>query len=404
MSRYLLLRILKVIPTLIIISLVGFFMSLHVPQDAAISLIAMRGGDLEDSSNLSYDSAYRELGMNKPDFYFSIAPGNYPPTLNIHSSETIRNKIKDLLRSGILYNNIIIEDDKVYVSEEVSDYDKSKNYFFLPKIFWHGMDNRYHDWLSSFFSGTFGTSLANGQPVKTVFAKAFLWTLTLGTFGIIFSFAIGILLGIFIAKNPEGRKERILGQLLYLMYAIPLFWIATMMVMYLTTDTYGEWLNIFPSVGVDIYPEKSTPRQIMANLKKFILPIFCGSLGTIAYLARMMRRSIMDELSQPYITTALSKGLTASAALKKHAFPNALLPMITIFVGAIPATLGGSVVIEVIFNIPGLGRLLYNSIGIGDWNVIFCILLVIGTITAIAYLIGDLLYAWTNPKIRFGDA
>jgi len=185
------------------------------------------------------------------------------------------------------------------------------------------------------------------------------------------------------------------------MFSIPLFWIATLLVIYFTTDTYALWMNIFPSVGIDIYPGESTFYQIIKNARNFILPVLCLSLPAITYIARLVRRSILDQLSQPYIMTAASKGLTEKQILRRHAFPNAMLPLVTIFVESIPSVLGGSVLMEVIFNLPGIGRLLYDSIGVGDWNVVFGITMIIALVTTLSYLLGDILYGFVNPKIRF---
>jgi len=230
---------------------------------------------------------------------------------------------------------------------------------------------------------------------------ALTWTVCIAIPAIVFTFLVGIFIGYFLAKNEGTKKEKIINQVLYFIYAIPVFWIATMAVMYFTTDDYGSWTNIFPSVGIDIYPDASTFQQVLLNAEKLILPILIGSFSSIAYIARILRRSIADEMKEAYITTAYSKGLDRSTVVRKHALPNALLPIITILAGAIPATLGGSVVLEVIFNIPGIGRLLYNSIGLADWDVVFCIVIMTGIVHILCFLLADLLYAYINPKIRY---
>ena len=231
--------------------------------------------------------------------------------------------------------------------------------------------------------------------------KALIWTSYIGLGSLLFSFITALLIGFWLAKQATTRRAELLNTILYIIYSIPVFWLATMMVIYFTTDDYGNWTNIFPSVGIEVQPGKSTLTQVLSNTPKFILPIFCGSLATIAFIARMLRKSILNEMQLPYIVTAYSKGLSQKEVLKKHALPNALFPLLTIFVGAIPLIIGGSVVVEVIFNIPGMGRLLYNSINVADWNVVFCILMLTGFITILSYLLGDILYAYFNPKIRF---
>ncbi len=396
LRSYIIIRILVIIPTLLVISLIIFFLSQQVPQDPAAVLTNMRVGEEQINQTTIYDEIYKELGMQHPKFYLSITPHHYPATLNNYSNKETRKKIRKLLRSGIPYSNIVVEGDKVS-----SNYSDSNLKILIPKLHWNGLTNQYHRWLSSFFSGHMGYSIIDNQPVSSRIGKAFLWTLTLGLLGILIAYPIAILIGAKLAYHPDSKGNNILNQLLYLLYSIPLFWIATMMVIYFTTDTYGSLMNIFPSVGVQIYPGKSTLFQIIGNAKNFILPVFCLCLPAITYIATFVKRGILNEMSQPYITLAATKGLTEKQILNKHAFPNALLPLITIFVESIGGILGGTVLIEVIFNIPGIGRLLYDSIGIADWNIVFSIILVIALVTTLSYLLGDILYAWVNPKIRF---
>jgi len=407
-NKYLYKRILLILPTLVIISIIGFLLSRNVPQDPATAVINMRGGENAIGDRNNYIKVYKHLGLDKPNFYFSIVPNTYPKTLNIVSSKKQRKLIKKILARGVPYSVISrllsLEDNDFDIQKKLTalleNPSKSSTTFFYPKLYWHGSDNQYHRWWSSLLSGSFGKSIVNGQEATTVVKKALTWTAFIALGALIFTFGIGIIVGLWLAQHSDSKASEVTSTILYLLYAIPLFWISTMMVIYFTTDDYGSWTNIFPSAGIEVLPGKSTFAQVLANAHKFILPIFCGSLATIAYIARMVRKSILNELSLPYIVTAYSKGLNSREVLLKHAFPNALLPLLTILVGAIPATLGGSVVLEVIFNIPGVGRLLYNSIGAADWNVVFCILMVTGLITIISYLIGDILYAYFNPKIR----
>ena len=113
-----------------------------------------------------------------------------------------------------------------------------------------------------------------------------------------------------------------------------------------------------------------------------------------------MESSLTEEVNKLYARTALSKGLSYKEMITKHGFKNALLPIITLLSSAIPGTIAGSVIIETIFNIPGLGRLIFESILVADWNVVFGVVFMVALITSISFLLSDLLYAKTNPKIR----
>lgn len=361
---------------MLIISMIAFFLSNLVPQDPVVTLLQSRGADLS-TQNINLDTAlynktYYELGKAKPDFYFSIVPQGYPRTLN-----NIPNKEERAAAKKAVTRNL-----------------------FLPKLYWHGTENRYHLWASSFLKGNFGNSLINGQLVSQVVFKALQWTLVISIIDISLSFFLGYYIGIFLAKNPKGKSQSVLSQVLYLLFSMPKFWLATLLVVYFTTSDYGSWTNVFPSIGIDMYPGKSTWHTIIQNLDKLILPVICLSLFSITTIARLLQQSIGNEMKEPYITTALSKGLTHKQAMKKHALPNALSPLITILAGAIPASLAGSVVIEVIFNIPGIGRLMYDSILSADWSVVYCVLMLASLVTVISFLIADILYAVLNPRIR----
>ena len=185
------------------------------------------------------------------------------------------------------------------------------------------------------------------------------------------------------------------------MYSIPRFWLATLMVVFFTTSDYGWYTNVFPSVGLDIVSSPSVWAQIAGNLENLILPVLCLSAFSVVYIARLTQRGIENEMKAPYTLTAYSKGLSTHQVIRRHALPNASLPLVTVLAGAIPTSLAGSVVIEVIFNIPGIGKLLYDSIHMADWPVVFSLVLLISLVTMVSYLIGDIIYAVLNPKIRY---
>lgn len=431
-----------------VVSLVAFFMSHHVPQDPVIALMQSKGlmvGEQDMQINAKgYEDLYKELGRDKPLFYFSILPHHYPSNINIHSSERLKSHLIKLLSNGYGYaeslalllatdtiyrqaredktllvpilqgEQVGVQVEAFYRSHDVKDLaslsqldnnrrllDASHNAFFWPRLYWHGTQNQYHQWLREAIRGRFGISFMHNKEASSLVKKALIWTGALSLLDILFSFVIGIAAAYFMAKNPTGFKEKTLSQALYFLYAMPVFWLATLCVIYFTTDDYGTWTNIFPSVGINIYPEVGPIKQVLYNAPKLILPVLIMSIGTITFIAKMLTQSLHNEMAKPYILTAYAKGLTPSQALKKHALPNALLPLITILAGALPRSLAGAVVIEVIFNLPGVGRLMYESIGSADWNVVFCIMMFLAVVTMLSYLVGDLLYAFVNPKIKY---
>ncbi|MBT8189391.1 MAG: ABC transporter permease [Bacteroidia bacterium] len=426
MRNYIITRVLLIIPTLFIVSIAGFFLSKQVPQDMVNSVLLMRSVDdsVYDPSSTAYKDVYLELGQDKPWFYFSVVPSHYPPNINIIVNPDSRKLIGFLLDQGYSFHiakNISTEvesfGEKIdWTTGNVRDQlekmlrtntailNQQSHRFYVPRFYWHGTNNQYHQWLRSFFDGSFGVSILDGKSALQKSRKALMWTLSITLVDIIISLLLGILLGVFIAKNPKGKLERLTGMILYAFYSLPLFWFATLMIIYFTTDQYGQWTNIFPSIGTEVYPGESTFNQIRYNFDKLILPIVCLTLHSLALITRFVRRSILNELEKPYVLTALSKGLTRSQVITRHVLPNALVPVVTLLGSIIPGAFAGSLVLEVIFNIPGFGRLLYTSISFADWNVSYCIIMIIAFVTVLSYLLSDILYAFFNPKIRYGQS
>ena len=183
------------------------------------------------------------------------------------------------------------------------------------------------------------------------------------------------------------------------MYVMPLFWIGTVAMAFLTTDDYGSWTNWFSSGNVYIDNSKSFFENLFQHFEMILLPTIVLCIGSLIYIARQMENALEQERHKVYADVAMVKGLTFKDVLMKHQFKNALLPIITLFTSALPASIAGSLIVETIFNIPGMGRLLYNSINLADWNVAYGIILLTALITALSYILADLLYYRVNPKI-----
>lgn len=392
--------------------------------------MTLRGVDGSIDQTDTYEKVYKELYLNLPSFYFSVQPKHFAQTSNVIADKKNRELFNRLLAEGYFATNAmqavdfiksekekadslkdadrVIELNRIYNlpepqlnSEIAVALDQSKQAVIVPKVFWNGTQNQYHKWLGSVFKNEFGVSFVDGRTALSKVKKAMTWTLSITLIDFILSTVCGVFIGMFLVKNPDGKLQKICGQILYFIYSIPIFWLATLMVVYFTTDDYGSLTNIFPSVALDIYPGKSTLQQILLNADKLILPICILTIHSLAYLTRFVRRSLLDELKKPYVSLAYSKGLSKSEVIKKHALKNALTPLITTMASAFAGAFGGSLVIEVIFNIPGMGRLLINAIGQADWNVVFCITMVASFVTIISYIIADFFYAYTNPKIKF---
>lgn len=449
MLAYVLKRIFLIIPMMLVIIWVAFILFKSSGEDVVQSTLANKGLLTDDWFTLDYKEAYvkeaKTQGLDKPLFYGSIVPNYYPD--NLHSLILPRRTLqaKDLLKDGADWTEVktiytiidnltsqpiskehrhqitkientntlhglqtiastISGDPLSTLGKHLSAMQSRKGVFF-PSFRYHGSDNQFHRALSNIIVGNLGHSKIDGRPVTHVIAKALPWTMTMVIGALIMSVILGVALGIVMAIYNQKWLDTVLSTILYMIYAVPVFWLATMMVIFLTTDEYGKWTHVFPSVGINpVIIGQSPFRVVLSNLSRLWLPIFCITIHSLAYISRQMRSSILDEMSKGYFLTALSKGLSHRQALLRHAMPNALIPIVTLVVGAIPSAFAGSVVLEVIFNIPGMGRILLDAILGYDWSLISAILILVSFITLISYLLGDILYHWLNPKINLSQA
>ena len=274
----------------------------------------------------------------------------------------------------------------------------------LPAVHFFGLRNQYHQWISAMLRGDFGVSMVDGRSASAKIREAIAWTLRLNIPVILLAFGISIPLGVATARRAGKRFDRITTSLLFVLYAIPAFWLATLAIVFLTTPEYAEWLDIFPSQGVSAYRwTEGVWEKAGILLGGLFLPVVCLLLGSLAYLTRQMRNGILGEMEKDYIRMARAKGLSEQRVYWHHAFRNALFPMITLVGSAIPAAISGSVIIEVLFNIPGMGRLMFESVLAQDWNVAFVMVLMVSFLTIIGYIISDVLYRWVNPQVRFNE-
>ena len=274
----------------------------------------------------------------------------------------------------------------------------------MPAFRWYGFDNQYHHWFTSFLSGDFGTSFQDGRKVTTKIKSALSWTLLLNLIAILLAYLISIPLGVFSAANRNSTFDKISTLITFLLFSLPSFWIATILVVFFTTPEYGNWTNIFPSIGLGKnYGVQSGWTNFWDVAAHMILPVFCMTYAALAFISRQVRGGMLDVLQQDFIRTAKAKGVAKKQVVWKHAFRNSLFPIITMFAAVFPATLAGSIVIEVIFNIPGMGRLAYRSILAEDWPIVFSVLMLGAILTIIGNLVADVLYAAADPRVTFAE-
>jgi peptide/nickel transport system permease protein len=271
---------------------------------------------------------------------------------------------------------------------------------YIPTIHWYGLDNQYHNWITAFLTGDFGVSYRDGQPVLQRLKTPMFWTLVMNLMAITIAFLISIPIGVYSAVKKDTAFDKITTVALFILYSLPTFWIGTLLVVFFTNPEYGmDW---FCGIGLgNSASDAPFWTRFWETACHFVLPVFCLTYGSFAFISRQMRGSMLNTIQQDYIRTAKAKGLSSNTIIWKHAFRNALFPLITMIAVVFPATISGSVVIEVIFNIPGMGREVYNAIFAKDWAIVYTILMLVAVLTMIGNLVADMLYAIADPRISY---
>lgn len=291
----------------------------------------------------------------------------------------------------------------------------------IPAFHWYGLKNQYHRWLfgdepwfaaptgaanatRGFFRGDFGNSITDGRPIISKLKDALFWTLILNLVAVLISYMISIPLGVMNAVKKDTFIDKASTVMLFVLYSLPSFWIATLIVVFFTTSHYADWMNLLPTHGTGsntLPDDASVFARISDSIPYLIAPLFCMTYGSFAYLSRQMRGGMLSVIRQDFIRTAKAKGLSNNTIIWKHAFRNSLIPIITIFAGLLPGMIGGSVVIESIFQIPGMGKTAIDALMSRDYPMVFTIMIFASILTMLGMLISDILYAIVDPRISF---
>ncbi len=241
---------------------------------------------------------------------------------------------------------------------------------------------RYARFIWDVLHGDFGTSYMTGRPVVDEMMQRFPYTLLLVTISLILSILLGIPLGVYAATHQYSWKDNAAMFVSLFCVSMPSFWFALMMI-----RLFGVNLRWVPLSGV-------------SSWKGWILPCVSMALGLTAIIARQTRSNLLEVIRQDYITTARAKGLSEGRVIYRHALKNALIPIIMIIGGIFGSLLGGALISEVIFSIPGLGQYTMTGLANRDYPVIQGSVLILSTLFAIIILIVDVIFALVDPRIR----
>jgi peptide/nickel transport system permease protein len=243
----------------------------------------------------------------------------------------------------------------------------------------------------------FGEAFADGRKVKDKILERLPITLTINLLSLGLVLLIAIPIGIMSATRQYSLLDRFTTIFVFIGFSTPSFWLALLLI-YL----FGVQWGVLPISGIqslDISGLSGWDR-LMDRSWHLILPVFVLSFGGLAGFSRYVRNNMLEVMRQDYIRTARAKGLTENVVIYKHALRNALMPVITILGLSLPGIIGGSVIIEQVFGIPGMGQLMFQSVLSRDYNLVMGILVPAAFLTLLGNFLADIGYAFTDPRVR----
>jgi peptide/nickel transport system permease protein len=466
MFQYVLQRIFIFIPTLFVISLFTFMLSVSVPGDPVEQMLGGGGsaGEIgQSSSKLASERSYidkrKDLGLDLPVFYVSLSNVATPDTLFRIPRKQHKETLTDLIRQYGNWPNIeryyasiqqldlaiadlpqdsLNADAKIGMRDEIytlfihpedaviqsafgkmdkhmqaapsmqvlsSSYAQLKKSYetvkatatpgknYIPAIHFYGTQNQYHQWITKFIVGDFGISYQDGRPVKDAVWQSVGKTVLISILSIILTYLIAIPLGVMSASERNSRKDQIVTTILFILYSLPSFWVATLLITFFGGGDFFDW---FPTYGLGEEDD-----SVWVKAHHLVLPLFCWTYGSLAFVSRQMRGAMINSLSQDYIRTARAKGLDESTVVWKHALKNSLLPIITLFATVFPFAISGSIALEIIFSIPGMGKLALEALVARNYPVVYTVVMISAIFTMTGFLIADICYALVDPRISF---
>tara|TARA_B100000700_G_scaffold205894_1_gene226321 strand:+ start:2116 stop:3810 length:1695 start_codon:yes stop_codon:yes gene_type:complete len=323
--------------------------------------------------------------------------------------EEYKNQLNNTINNGYFnhlspYMNEIDKSEKI-LSENTT---KWKNY--IPWINFYS-DNQYHQWLFGngkdrygLFRWDFGISYNDKKPIGDKIWDRIGISFALSLFSIIISYIVSIPIGIYSAYRKNSFTDRSMSLILFILYSLPSFFVGTLLLLWFANVDYLYW---FPESGIEnavtVNPDWEWWHweAIKHRAPYLILPLITYTYSSFAFISRIMRIGMIDVISQDYIRTARAKGLSEKRVILKHALRNSLLPIITVFAAIFPMAVGGSIIIEMIFSIPGMGLEIYDAVMNKDYPMIISFFTLAGLLTMVGYLVSDLLYAVVDPRISY---
>jgi microcin C transport system permease protein len=271
----------------------------------------------------------------------------------------------------------------------------------------YGLDQpvpiRYWNWLKKIIVFDFGDSMTTREPAMKTVMERLPVSIGFGVPGFILTYLVCIIFGMIKALQDGSRLDVSSSVLLFVTYSIPPLVVSVVLLLVFCTDRVlpgGAW---FPLGGArsDDFDGMTFAQQLMDYAQHLFLPVCASLLGGFTFLTLLMKNSLLDVLKSDFIRTARAKGLPESRVIFKHALRNAVLPLMVGLGGFLSAFVAGSIVIESVFGLPGMGRLMIESLNSRDYNVLMAVVVIQSGIVMLGQLISDLAYVWVDPRIDY---
>jgi peptide/nickel transport system permease protein len=261
---------------------------------------------------------------------------------------------------------------------------------------------QYAIWFERLVTLDLGESFKDRRQVWEKIRERLPVTITLNVISLLITYFIAIPLGIYSSVRPRSWLDSITTTVVFMLYSLPSFWVGTLILIYFCGGDYFLW---FPPAGLhslDYEATWSLWRKITDYGWHIAMPVVCETYAAFAALSRYMRSSMLENALQDYVRTARAKGLSERVVVLKHILRNSLIPMVTLLADLLPSLVGGSIIVETIFSVPGIGQLGYQAVLARDYPVVLGLFAISSALTLIGILVADLLLAVVDPRISFG--
>ena len=259
---------------------------------------------------------------------------------------------------------------------------------------------QYALWLKQTAQLDFGNSIKHRRPVLHLLKERIPITLMLNLIAFTIIYTLSLPLGTLAAVKHQRFLDRGIGLILLMLWSLPAMWVGRMLIVYFCGPTFLDW---FPPGGLNSNMAANLPffPWLADRLWHLVLPVICLTYSGFAILTKQVRAGMLDNLRMDYVRTARAKGLANRIVIWRHAFRNSIIPVLTMMATILPAMFGGSVIIERIFSIPGMGLLAFEAVTTRDYNVVMAVATIAGVLNLIGMLLGDIAYAIADPRISF---